>query len=145
MDTRPLLVQQNNNFGAPKVVPPLNAPRVVQPINPPVVHAPLSGQSHFQEPEQYDGPTAGDYAAVAGLAVVGLAAWGVQKAMEQGEYTDNSPSTAVDHATWDSHSMMITIHTHSGRTYEYPCDPATWEAYTSSISKGSFLNETWWA
>jgi hypothetical protein len=134
MDTTPI--------NKPRVVPPLNAPRVVAPINPPVVHAPLFGQSGTPAPEE--SMSLSDYGAVAGLAAVGVAAWGIQRVMEQGEFTDNSPSTVIDHASWDSLSMELTVVTHSGRSYSYPCGPAEWAAYVSAPSKGGYMNETYW-
>jgi hypothetical protein len=145
MDTRPLLVQQGNRFGAPKVESPLNAPRIVAPISAPIVHAPLSGQSHFPEPEQYDGNSAADYAAFGVAAVAGVVAGGINAALSAGEFTNSDASSVVAGATWHPQLMMIEIRLHSGRSYEYPCGPAEWVAYDSAPSKGGFLNETWWS
>jgi hypothetical protein len=124
---------------------PINKPRVIPPLNVPRTIPPLRSQSHFAPPEEYDGNSAADYAALGVAAAASVVGWGINAALNAGEFSDSSPSSVVANATWHPELMMLVVTLHSGHTYEYPCSPAGWAEYVAAPSKGQYMNSEYWS
>ena len=107
-----------------------------------------------QRAEQYPGDPfikrALQFAGGAAIVAVGLAIeaapyvlpftrFGRALGAGEGVSSDHSPSSAIASASWQPNVITVTFV--GGRSYSYPCDPATWLAYKAASSKGRFVNE----
>jgi hypothetical protein len=62
----------------------------------------------------------------------------------QGQDSFVSPrSRAIAGAVYDAKLMTVTISFKNGKSYDYLCDPSTWQAFKSAGSKGGFYNDVW--